>query len=148
MFSHVFVGVTNFDHAFQFYSAVFNKIGLALKLCERDRPWAGWVAASASRPLFLVGRPHDGNAATSGNGQTIALIARDRCAVDRAYATALALQGVCEVAPELRPRYHTHYYGAYFRDPDSNKICACCHDTVSQTSDRPWDDVSPSLRRS
>jgi hypothetical protein len=30
----------------------------------------------------------------------------------------------------LRPEYHPHYYGTYFRDPDGNKICVCCHDPV------------------
>ncbi|MEO7106470.1 MAG: hypothetical protein ABIZ09_08865 [Rhodoferax sp.] len=23
--------------------------------------------------------------------------------------------------------YHDHYYGAYFRDPDGNKLCVACH---------------------
>ncbi|MDR5781647.1 VOC family protein [Caballeronia sp. LZ065] len=141
MFSHVFVGVTDFDRAFHFYSAVLNELGLTLKFCERDRSWAGWVAASASRPLFLIGHPHDGNPATCGNGQTIAFTAPDRRAVDRAYANARALDGGCEGAPGLRPQYHPHYYGAYFRDPDRNKICVCCHDPVSQASDRPSNDL-------
>lgn len=25
-------------------------------------------------------------------------------------------------------RIHPHYYGAYFRDPDSNKLCVACHE--------------------
>jgi len=28
----------------------------------------------------------------------------------------------------LRPHYHANYYGAYFRDPDGNKLCVVCHD--------------------
>jgi lactoylglutathione lyase len=32
-----------------------------------------------------------------------------------------------EGAPGLRPEYHAHYYGAYFRDPDGNKLCVACH---------------------
>ncbi|HQD16857.1 MAG TPA: VOC family protein, partial [Ottowia sp.] len=24
--------------------------------------------------------------------------------------------------------YHDHYYGAYFRDPDGNKLCVACHE--------------------
>ncbi|SEE59746.1 hypothetical protein SAMN04490188_4622 [Pseudomonas kilonensis] len=27
--------------------------------------------------------------------------------------------------------YHPDYYGAYFRDFDGNKLCVCCHDSVS-----------------
>jgi catechol 2,3-dioxygenase-like lactoylglutathione lyase family enzyme len=48
--------------------------------------------------------------------------------VDRTHAIALANGGVCEGLPGFRPEYHPHYYGAYFRDPDGNKICVCCHD--------------------
>jgi len=29
--------------------------------------------------------------------------------------------------PGLRPEYHAHYYGAYFWDPDGNKLCVACH---------------------
>jgi lactoylglutathione lyase len=31
-------------------------------------------------------------------------------------------------APGLRPAYHADYYGAYFRDPDGNKLCVVCHE--------------------
>ncbi len=40
------------------------------------------------------------------------------------------LGGRCEGQPGLRPEYHTHYYGAYFRDPDGNKFCVVCHEAV------------------
>jgi catechol 2,3-dioxygenase-like lactoylglutathione lyase family enzyme len=35
--------------------------------------------------------------------------------------------GRCEGPPGVRPQYHDHYYGAYFRDPDGNKLCVACH---------------------
>ena len=47
--------------------------------------------------------------------------------VDQAFAIALANGGTSEGAPGLRPEYHEHYYGAYFRDPDGNKLCVACH---------------------
>jgi lactoylglutathione lyase len=40
----------------------------------------------------------------------------------------MANGGVSEGAPGLRPEYHDHYYGAYFRDPDGNKLCVACHE--------------------
>lgn len=43
-------------------------------------------------------------------------------------ALALAHGGSTEGAPGLRPDYHADYYGAYFRDPDGNKLCVVCHD--------------------
>jgi catechol 2,3-dioxygenase-like lactoylglutathione lyase family enzyme len=130
MISHTFIGITDFDRAFRFYSGIMDVLGLKLKFREAETPWAGWVAADAPRPLFLIGRPFDGNAASPGNGQMIALLAPGRDAVDRAHAVALANGGSCDGPPGLRTRYHPHYYGAYFRDPDGNKICVCCHDPV------------------
>ncbi|TDN62818.1 VOC family protein [Paraburkholderia sp. BL10I2N1] len=130
MISHIFMGITDFDRAFRFYSGIMDVLGLKLKFCEAETPWAGWVAADAPRPLFLIGRPFDGDAASPGNGQMIALLAPGRDAVDRAHAVALANGGSCDGPPGLRTQYHPHYYGAYFRDPDGNKICVCCHDPV------------------
>lgn len=127
MISHVFIGITDFDRAFNFYSAVMEEMGLTLKFCERGIPMAGWMAADAPRPLFLIGTPYDGNPARCGNGQMVALLALDRRIVDKVHARALANGGSCEGAPGPRPQYHAHYYGAYFRDPDGNKICVCCH---------------------
>lgn len=127
MISHVFVGITDFDRAFNFYLAVMEEMGLTLKFCERDTAMAGWMAADAPRPLFLIGTPYDGNPARCGNGQMVALLAPDRRTVDKVHASALANGGSCEGAPGPRPQYHAHYYGAYFRDPDGNKICVCCH---------------------
>jgi catechol 2,3-dioxygenase-like lactoylglutathione lyase family enzyme len=130
MFSHVHIGVTDFDRAFRFYSPIMEVLRLSLKFRDDDKPWAGWVAADAPRPLFLIGTPFDGNAASPGNGQMTALLAHDRDTVDRCHAIALSNGGQCDGPPGLRPHYHPHYYGAYFRDPDGNKICVCCHDPV------------------
>ena len=127
MISHVCIGVRDFDRAFAFYSEVMSALGHELKFQELDRPWAGWMAKDQPRPLFIIGTPYDGNAAQSGNGQMVALLAHDRASVDRVYAAALANGGTCEGAPGLRPEYHPDYYGAYFRDLDGNKIGVCCH---------------------
>ncbi len=57
----------------------------------------------------------------------IALLAQSRPVVDLCHALAIEHGGVCEGDPGLRPEYHPSYYGAYFRDPDGNKLCVCCH---------------------
>ena len=57
----------------------------------------------------------------------VALLAPSRAAVERAHAAALAHGATCEGRPGLRPEYHPHYYGAYVRDPEGNKLCVCCH---------------------
>jgi lactoylglutathione lyase len=51
----------------------------------------------------------------------------DRDQVDAVYRVALENGGTDEGPPGLRPEYHASYYGAYFRDPEGNKVCVACH---------------------
>lgn len=127
MFSHVFVGVGDFDTALAFFNPLMAALGMERRFCERDRPWAGWQAPGSPRPLFLIGAPFDRQAHAPGNGQMVAFLADSRATVRTAYDAALANGGASEGAPGLRPEYHANYYGAYFRDPDGNKICVVCH---------------------
>jgi catechol 2,3-dioxygenase-like lactoylglutathione lyase family enzyme len=134
MLSHVFVGISDFERAFSFYSVLMDTLELRLKFRDNDTCWAGWMAAGAPRPLFVISRPYDGRPAAVGNGQMLALLAKDRATVDWAHAAALAHGGACEGPPGLRPQYHPDYYGAYFRDPDGNKLCVCCHEPAPNSS--------------
>jgi catechol 2,3-dioxygenase-like lactoylglutathione lyase family enzyme len=119
--------VTSFEPAFALYAALMAELGLQLKFKEAETPWAGWMKPGQPRPLFLLGRPFEGEHAP-GNGQMTALLAPSRAAVDAAYAAALAHGAHSEGAPGLRPHYHPNFYGAYFRDLDGNKLCVVCHD--------------------
>ncbi len=127
MYSHIFVGVKDFDRALAFYGPLMDVLGIAPRFCERGRPWAGWQSEPGPRPLFLSGTPFDDQPHQAGNGQMVAFLAERRAVVDAAFAVALAHGGTSEGAPGLRPHYHAHYYGAYFRDPDGNKLCVACH---------------------
>ncbi|QNM98192.1 VOC family protein [Chitinimonas koreensis] len=127
MFSHLFIGITDFDRAFAFYSALMDCLGIEPRFCDRSRPWAGWQTAGGPRPLFLIGRPYDQQPHQPGNGQMAAFMAERRAQVDEAHRLALAHGGTSEGLPGLRPEYHPHYYGTYFRDPDGNKLCVVCH---------------------
>ena len=127
MFSHLFIGVTDFERALAFYNRVMPVLGIEPRFCDRARPWAGWQGPGEPRPLFLIGTPFDGRAHEPGNGQMVAFLAATRAIVDAAHAAALASGGTCQGAPGLRPEYHAHYYGAYFRDPEGNKLCVACH---------------------
>ena len=127
MFSHVFVGTNHFERALAFYRPLMESLGIRARFCEADKPWAGWQSSPDPRPLFLIGKPYDGRPHAPGNGQMVAFLAATRAAVDHAHAVALAQGGSDEGAPGLRPEYHAHYYGAYVRDPDGNKLCFACH---------------------
>ncbi len=128
MISHICIGVNDFERAFSFYSAVFEPLGFDLKFKEADDPMAGWTDHEKPGPMIIVTQPLNEQDATPGNGQMTAFQTKNREAVRQCYSVALANGGSSEGEPGLRPHYHEHYYGAYFRDPDGNKICVCCHD--------------------
>ena len=127
MFSHIHLGVTDFDRALAFYTPVMSALGIELRFCDRSRPWAGWQSTPDPRPLFIIGKPFDDQPHEQGNGQMVAFLATSRAVVDAGYAVALDCGGTSDGAPGLRPEYHENYYGAYFRDPDGNKLCVACH---------------------
>jgi catechol 2,3-dioxygenase-like lactoylglutathione lyase family enzyme len=135
MFSHVFLGVSDFDRALRFYRALMPVLGIAERFCDPSKPWAGWQSTPGPRPLFVVGTPFDGQPHERGNGQMAAFLADSRATVDRAYAVALASGGQPEGEPGLRPQYHAHYYGAYFRDTEGNKLCVACHSAPNPSAD-------------
>lgn len=127
MISHVYLSTSNFERALAFYRPLLAGLGIAERFCDTTRPWAGWQSTPGPRPMLVLGRPFDGEHAP-GNGQMVALLAASRAQVDEAHALALALGGRCEGPPGLRPQYHPNYYGAYFRDPDGNKLAVACHE--------------------
>lgn len=127
MFSHIFVSVTDFARAYAFYSEVMRVLSLERRFHDPDKPWAGWQSEGQTRPLFVICHPFDGQPHDPGNGQMVAFTASTRAMVNAVHTAALAHGGSCEGAPGIRSHYHANYYGAYFRDPDGNKLCAVCH---------------------
>ncbi|MBV8657122.1 MAG: VOC family protein [Burkholderiales bacterium] len=130
MLSHVFIGASDFERAYAFYAALADVLGIQPRFVDRERPWAAWQSTPGPRPLLLIGKPFDGQPHAPGNGQMIALLANARERVDEAHRLALSMGGVSLGAPGLRPEYHEHYYGAYFRDTEGNKLCVVCHAPV------------------
>lgn len=131
MISHVCVGVGDFERAYRFYSAVAAELGMALRFKNEELHWAGWMPPDGGRPRFFICHPFDGGAPAPGNGAMTAFLAANREMVRRSYQAAIAAGGVCEGEPGLRPQYHADYYGAYFRDPDGNKLGVVCHEAES-----------------
>jgi len=144
MISHVTIGVSDFSRAFAFYSGLMEILGHPLKISEGEKNWAGWKPRTTDRPLLLIGKPLDGRPHAPGNGQMTALLAPSRKAVADSHAFAIAHGGQSEGAPGLRPHYHPHYYGAYFRDLDGNKLCVCCHTPEADIErvEAPTDEVA------
>ncbi|MBV8605231.1 MAG: VOC family protein [Pelomonas sp.] len=127
MFSHVYVGVADFARAHAFYAPLLELLGQRERFADPDKGWAAWQSPEGGRPLFIVGLPFEAEH-RPGNGQMTAFLVPDRGTVARAHKLALALGGRCAGEPGLRPHYHADYFGAYFHDPDGNKLCVVCHD--------------------
>jgi len=132
MFSHIFIGVTDFPAAHAFYAPLMEALGLRQRFFEPKRSWAAWQQQAGGRPLFIIGLPFDRNPHEAGNGQMTAFMAKDRQTVDKVYQAAITAGGKDEGPPGLRPHYHANYYGAYFRDLDGNKLCVVCHEAPTQ----------------
>lgn len=125
MLSHVTVGVNDLARARAFYERVFAPLHAIVRFT--DSTMVVFQGERGGRPLFIAALPFDGGAASPGNGAMAALTAPSRPVVDAVHAAALAAGGKDEGAPGLRSHYHPAYYGAYFRDPDGNKLCVVCH---------------------
>jgi catechol 2,3-dioxygenase-like lactoylglutathione lyase family enzyme len=128
MFSHIFIGVSDFRRAHAFYAPLMDALALRQRFFDPEHTWAAWQQQTGGRPLFIIGRPFDAAPHDSGNGQMVAFMAKDHATVDRVHELAIAQGGANEGLPSLRPHYHANYYGAYFRDLDRNKLCVVCHD--------------------
>jgi catechol 2,3-dioxygenase-like lactoylglutathione lyase family enzyme len=127
LLSHVSVGVSDFERAYRLYADVLGVLNAEPRYYDPAECEAGWQSPGGTRPLFVIGKPYNRQPHHPGNGQMVAFTAATREVVRLAYAKALSHGATCEGPPGLRPHYHPHYYGAYVRDPDGNKICVVCH---------------------
>ncbi len=118
MLAYVTLGSNDKEKAIAFYDAVLGEMG-AKRLFANDR--LQFYGTGPGAPMLGVGAPYDGKASV-GNGVMPALSVGDRATVDKVYQKAISLGAKCEGEPGQRM---PTFYGAYFRDPDGNKICVC-----------------------
>ena len=123
MFSHVTLGTNDWQRARPFWLAVMEVLGHPVLF---ERP-GGIAFGAPAGPKTFIGPPFNGAAAAPGNGVHAAYLVDTHAKVDTFHAVALANGGSDEGAPGPRAHYHPHYYGAYVRDPDGNKLQAVCH---------------------
>ena len=122
MIGYAMLGTNDPDRARAFYTPLIDLLGgRALPRPSADtRIW--FVGASGGAPVCIM-QPWDGAPATVGNGGMLAFTAKSYAQVGAVHAKALELGGVDEGAPGFRGPEEDLFYGAYFRDPDGNKIC-------------------------
>lgn len=118
MIGYVTVGTSDLPRAAKFYDAIAGEMGVG-RMMEFDG-FIAWGKPDGGAGIAAT-KPHDGNAATVGNGTMVALEARDKDQVQRLYDIAMANGGSDEGAPGPRGE---GFYAGYFRDPDGNKLNA------------------------
>jgi catechol 2,3-dioxygenase-like lactoylglutathione lyase family enzyme len=126
MIGYIVLGTNDLDRALGFYDTLLAQIGGKRLMTMPDGRGFTLYGAGRDKPMLAVTRPYDGAAASAGNGTMVALAAADRAQVDALYATAIGAGAADEGAPGERgvdPAGRA-FYGAYFRDPDGNKVCA------------------------
>lgn len=119
MLAYVTLGSNEVEKAKAFYDALMPELG-AKRFFDNGRLY--FYGTAPGQPMLAIGGPYDENAASCGNGVMPALAAKDNDTVDRVYKKAIELGAQDEGAPGNRM---PTFYGAYFRDPDGNKICVC-----------------------
>ena len=124
MIDHSGISVLDFDASKLFYELALAPLG-ALLLHEVPLEFTGGVRVvgyGRDRPTFWI---------NEGGAQKptlhIAFAAQSRAQVDAFYHAALKAGAKDNGAPDLRPHYHEHYYGAFVLDFDGNNIEAVCH---------------------
>ncbi len=121
MIGYVTLGTNDLERAAAFYDELLKLMGAGRFMEEKQ--FIAWAVAP-DKPAISVTKPHDGNAATVGNGVMIALAVGKPEQVDALYAKAMELGGSDEGPPG--PRGDSGFYAAYFRDLDGNKLNAFC----------------------
>lgn len=123
MIGYTMYGSNDLPKAIGFYDELFKAIGVG-RMMEFPN---GAVAYGKAwdKPMFAIGRPENGEAASVGNGAMTALALDERSHVDALHAKAVELGGSCGGPAGVRGTEGPQaFYGAYFRDLDGNKFCA------------------------
>ena len=126
MIGYVTLGSNDMAKARDYYDALLGTIG-AKRLMEFPDEFGGFTmwGTSWGQPAICVTTPYNKETARAGNGNMVVIVLDSRDKVDAFHAKALELGGSDEGPPGVRgeegPRA---FYGAYFRDPEGNKLCA------------------------
>lgn len=124
MIDHCGFPVSDYARSKAFYEKALAPLGYTLIMevqqHDNDAPACGF--GQNGKPDFWIG-------GEGGLGKPIhvAILAKDRAAVDAFYQAAIAAGARDNGAPGVRAHYHPNYYGAFVLDPDGHNIEAVCH---------------------
>jgi catechol 2,3-dioxygenase-like lactoylglutathione lyase family enzyme len=120
MIGYVTMGTNDLAKAAAFYDELFGSIG-AGRFYETEQ-FVAW-SKSPDGAGISVTKPHNGEPATVGNGNMVAIALDSDAEVEAFYNKAIELGATDEGAPGPRGEL-SGFYAAYFRDLDGNKLNA------------------------
>jgi len=120
MIGYVTIGTNNIEKATEFYDALFSTIG-AVRFFETEQ-FVAWSTGPEQAGVSVT-KPFDGNPATVGNGNMVAIVLDSNEKVDAFYNKAIELGATDEGKPGPRGEM-AGFYAGYFRDLDGNKLNA------------------------
>ena len=129
MIGYVTLGSDNMPRARAFYDELLGSTIGAKRIMEFGDEAGGFTmwGTGFDKPGLAVTNPYNKEPAVAGNGNMTAIAMNSRDKVDQIHGKALELGGTCEGPPGVRGDEGPQaFYGAYFRDPDGNKLAAFC----------------------
>jgi catechol 2,3-dioxygenase-like lactoylglutathione lyase family enzyme len=117
MIDHVSVVVRDLERAARFYQAVLGALGFAQL---ETRP--ATIGFGKQYAEFWINLRARAQPVAEVSGAHVCFRARTTDMVDAFHAAALAVGGVSDGAPGLRPQHGEGYYAAFVRDLDGNRI--------------------------
>lgn len=118
MIGYVTIGVNDMEKAKSFYTELLAPLGAKVLM---DMGRIAMIGTGMDAPMLAVCVPHNEKDPAPGNGNMVALNPGSKENVDKLYHKAIELGATDEGAPGQR--IEDMFYGAYFRDPDGNKVC-------------------------
>jgi predicted lactoylglutathione lyase len=117
MIGYVTIGVSDMEKSKAFYTELLAGMGAKLTM---DLNRIAFFGTKASPSMLSICVPYNQESPKPGNGNMVALTPGSKEAVDTLYKKAIELGATCDGEPGQR--IPDVFYGAYFRDPDGNKM--------------------------
>lgn len=126
MLDHISITVSDLGPSSAFYDAIMTALGHQCVRREHDMLGYGVRNTAIDDSHTYISIVPIGSA-IEASSRHWCFRATDRASVDEFYAAGLASGGTDDGVPGVRDHYHAHYYAAFLRDPDGNRIEAVYH---------------------
>jgi catechol 2,3-dioxygenase-like lactoylglutathione lyase family enzyme len=117
MIDHVSIAVRDIKASARFYEALLAPLGMT-----RVRDWPKSVGFGKTYAEFWINERAQLTPLPADAGAHICLRGPSTQAVDAFHAAAVAAGAQSDGAPGMRHEYSPHYYAAFIRDWDGNRI--------------------------